>query len=67
MVRAPERMRAPAATHPLCLSVIKLWCLSFLRADYGEDDDDDDEEDYLKPDSDCSPTSTGDAATRTPF
>ncbi|XP_070780544.1 SH3 domain-binding protein 2 isoform X2 [Enoplosus armatus] len=27
--------------------------------DYGEDDDDDDEEDYLKPDSDCSPTSTG--------
>uniref|UniRef100_UPI0037E70D1D SH3 domain-binding protein 2 isoform X2 n=1 Tax=Semicossyphus pulcher TaxID=241346 RepID=UPI0037E70D1D len=26
--------------------------------DYGEDDDDDDEEDYLKPDSDCSPTST---------
>ncbi|KAM4527291.1 SH3 domain-binding protein 2 isoform 2-T2 [Odontesthes bonariensis] len=24
-----------------------------------EDDDDDDEEDYLKPDSDCSPTSTG--------
>ncbi|XP_019112500.1 SH3 domain-binding protein 2 isoform X2 [Larimichthys crocea] len=27
--------------------------------DYGEDDDDDDEEDYLKPDSDLSPTSTG--------
>ncbi|XP_074473579.1 SH3 domain-binding protein 2 isoform X3 [Sebastes fasciatus] len=27
--------------------------------DYVEDDDDDDEEDYLKPDSDCSPTSTG--------
>ncbi|XP_070844408.1 SH3 domain-binding protein 2 [Chaetodon trifascialis] len=27
--------------------------------DYGEDDDDDDEEDYLKPDSDCSPTSSG--------
>lgn len=27
--------------------------------DYGEDDDDDDEEDYLKPDSDCSQTSTG--------
>ncbi|KAM3599308.1 uncharacterized protein V6R79_003543 [Siganus canaliculatus] len=25
---------------------------------YGEDDDDDDEEDYLKPDGDCSPTST---------
>ncbi|XP_042250387.1 SH3 domain-binding protein 2 isoform X1 [Thunnus maccoyii] len=27
--------------------------------DYVEDDDDDDEEDYLKPDSECSPTSTG--------
>ncbi|XP_028457577.1 SH3 domain-binding protein 2 isoform X2 [Perca flavescens] len=28
--------------------------------DYGEDDDDDDDEpDYLKPDGDCSPTSTG--------
>ncbi|XP_040914452.1 SH3 domain-binding protein 2 isoform X1 [Toxotes jaculatrix] len=27
--------------------------------DYVEEDDDDDEEDYLKPDSDCSPTSTG--------
>nr|XP_033502231.1 SH3 domain-binding protein 2 isoform X2 [Epinephelus lanceolatus] len=27
--------------------------------DYVEDDDDDDEEDYLKPDGDCSPTSTG--------
>ncbi|XP_029301090.1 SH3 domain-binding protein 2 isoform X2 [Cottoperca gobio] len=27
--------------------------------DYGEDDDDDDEEDYLKPDNECSPTSTG--------
>ncbi|KAM6975902.1 SH3 domain-binding protein 2 [Tautogolabrus adspersus] len=26
--------------------------------DYAEDDDDDDEEDYMKPDSDCSPTST---------
>ncbi|XP_063745964.1 SH3 domain-binding protein 2 isoform X2 [Eleginops maclovinus] len=26
---------------------------------YGEEDDDDDEEDYLKPDSDYSPTSTG--------
>lgn len=30
------------------------------EVDYIEDDDDDeDEEDYLKPDSDCSPTSTG--------
>ncbi|XP_071762778.2 SH3 domain-binding protein 2 isoform X1 [Centroberyx gerrardi] len=27
--------------------------------DYMEDEDDEDEEDYLKPDSDCSPTSTG--------
>ncbi|XP_029921807.1 SH3 domain-binding protein 2 [Myripristis murdjan] len=27
--------------------------------DYIEDEDDDDEEDYLKPDGDCSPTSTG--------
>ncbi|XP_071322546.1 SH3 domain-binding protein 2 isoform X2 [Trachinotus anak] len=27
--------------------------------DYVEEDDDDDEEDYLKPDNDCSPTSTG--------
>ncbi|XP_037122285.1 SH3 domain-binding protein 2 isoform X2 [Syngnathus acus] len=26
--------------------------------DYGEDDDDEDEQDYLKPDSDCVPTST---------
>ncbi|XP_022072479.2 SH3 domain-binding protein 2 isoform X3 [Acanthochromis polyacanthus] len=27
--------------------------------DYVEEDEDEDEEDYLKPDSDCSPTSTG--------
>ncbi|XP_029940569.1 SH3 domain-binding protein 2 isoform X2 [Salarias fasciatus] len=27
--------------------------------DYGEDDDDEDEDDYVKPDNDCSPTSTG--------
>lgn len=26
-----------------------------------EEDDDEEEEDYLKPDSDCSPTSTGEA------
>ncbi|XP_051268148.1 SH3 domain-binding protein 2 isoform X3 [Dicentrarchus labrax] len=29
------------------------------EVDYVEDDDDDDEEDYVKPDSECSPTSTG--------
>ncbi|XP_030005818.1 LOW QUALITY PROTEIN: SH3 domain-binding protein 2 [Sphaeramia orbicularis] len=29
------------------------------EADYGEDDDEEDEEDYLKPDSDCSPTHSG--------
>lgn len=44
---------------------MKLWYLFFLCVDYGEDDDDDDEEDYLKPDSDSSPTSTGDATHHT--
>lgn len=54
-------------THTLNSCVSQSNCyLSFLCVDYGEDDDDDDEEDYLKPDSDCSPTSTGDA-TQTSF
>lgn len=33
--------------------------VDYTEDDYVEDDDDDDEEDYLKPDGDCSPTSSG--------
>lgn len=40
---------------------VELCNLSSPCVDYMEEDDDDDEEDYLKPDSDCSPTSIGEA------
>lgn len=57
------RMINSYTKHTPTLHCVLLNCvISPFTADYGEDDDDDDEEDYLKPDSDLSPTSTGDTA-----